>query len=250
MCLILIAHRPTEEIPLLVLANRDEFYARPTAAAGPWAECQELIAGRDLVSGGSWFGARGERWASVTNIREGHRSSHSTRSRGWLVRDYLLGQESPGEFLAGRIDHAQEYAGYNLLLGDGAELWYSNNRTVSTQRLTPGLYGLSNHFLDSPWPKVVRAKQVLSRLLDEPCFDRDKAFALLADTTRAADEDLPDTGISLDWERALSSAFIHRNEYGTRCSTLLERNADGRSRFVERRFAGAPDHWAQSEFSW
>lgn len=251
MCLILIAHQLTEQMPLLVLANRDEFYARSTAAAEPWDECPELIAGRDLVSGGSWFGACGSRWASVTNIREGIRSNHhSTRSRGWLVRDYLLGKDSPQDFLAGMTEPAAEYAGFNLLLGDGTELWYRANRGVPGRRLEPGIYGLSNHLLDTPWPKVVRGKRAMHELLARPQLDRDSAFAILADTTRAADSELPNTGIPLEWERALSAAFITINDYGTRCSTLLLRSADNNHRFIERSFTRAAKTWDQCEFTW
>jgi uncharacterized protein with NRDE domain len=258
MCLILIAHQLTGQIPLLVLANRDEFYARPTAAAAPWDECSELIAGRDLVSGGSWFGARGARWASVTNIREGIQSNHhSSRSRGWLVRDYLLGNDAPQDFLAGMAESAAEYAGFNLLLGDGDELWYRANRDVPGKRLEPGIYGLSNHLLDSPWPKVVHGKRSMHELLSRTPLvltqlhpDLDRAFAILADTTRAADSELPDTGIPLEWERALSAAFINKNAYGTRCSTLLTRAVNGSHLFIERRFKGEPDSWDQCEFTW
>ncbi len=250
MCLILIAHQINEQMPLLVLANRDEFYARPTAAAEPWDEDPELIAGRDLVSGGSWFGACRTRWASVTNIREGTKSSHSHRSRGWLVRDYLLGKDSPQDFLAGMAEQAAEYAGFNLLLGDATEIWYSSNRDVPGQRLEPGLYGLSNHLLDTPWPKVVHSKQAMHELLSRPQFDRDNAFAILADTTLALDSELPNTGIPLEWERALSATFITKNHYGTRCSTLLMRATDGKHLFIERRFTGAPDKWEQGEFTW
>jgi len=250
MCLILFAHRPAEQIPLLVLANRDEFYDRPTAAAGPWDECRELIAGRDLVSGGSWFGARDTRWASVTNIREGLRQSHSHRSRGWLVRDYLLGKASPHAFLAELAGQAGEFAGFNLLLGAGEELWYGNNRGVAGRPLEPGLYGLSNHLLDTPWPKVLRGKQAMADLLAAPRLDRERAFAILADTSYAPDDVLPDTGIPLELERALSAAFIVRDNYGTRCSTLLARRSDGSHLFIERRFERSPELWNQCEYNW
>jgi uncharacterized protein with NRDE domain len=251
MCLILIAHQMTEQMPLLVLANRDEFYSRPTAAAERWDDSPGLIAGRDLASGGTWFGACGSRWASVTNIREGvrGRESHS-RSRGWLVRDYLMGGLSPAEFLTSIKSTRTDFAGFNLLLGNGKELWYSSSRDVQTKALDPGIYGLSNHLLDTPWPKVIRAKEGFSSLLGKTGFSHAEAFALLADTTRAADEDLPDTGIPLDWERALSAIFITMPEYGTRCSTLLLAGADGRRFFTERRFAGGPHQWEESQFSW
>lgn len=252
MCLILIAHQLNEQLPLLVLANRDEFYARPTAAAKPWPDSPGMVAGRDLVSGGTWFGARNARWATVTNIREGVRDkeNHSSKSRGWLVRDYLKGNLPPADFLASIETTIDDFAGFNLLLGDARELWYASNRARDARLLPPGLYGLSNHQLDTPWPKVVRGKAGLSKLLNQSPFDKEAAFALLSDPTRATDAELPDTGIPLEWERALSAAFITRPEYGTRCSTLLKANAEGHRLFVERRFAEGPHDWQESEFAW
>ncbi|MDH3453769.1 MAG: NRDE family protein [Desulfuromonadales bacterium] len=252
MCLILVAHQRNEQLPLLVLANRDEFYARPTAAAQPWAESPGMIAGRDLVSGGTWFGARNARWATVTNIREGLRDkeNHSSKSRGWLVRDYLQGELSPADFLASIETTIGDFAGFNLLLGDGRELWYASSRTSGARLLPPGVYGLSNHLLDTPWPKVVRGKAGVNQLLNQSPFNQEAAFTLLSDPTRAIDTELPDTGIPLDWERALSAIFISLPEYGTRCSTLLKVNAEGRRLLVERRFADGPRHWSASEFTW
>ena len=251
MCLILIAHQMTEQRPLLVLANRDEFYNRPTAAAQRWEECPELVAGRDLVSGGSWFGARGSRWASVTNIREGGQNQgHHHKSRGWLVRDYLLNNLSPADFLTTIEATIDDFAAFNLLLGDGSELWHFSNRENTAKALAPGIYGLSNHLLDTPWPKVVRAKKSFKRLIGNPNVNYEDAFSLLADTNRTADSELPETGVPLEWERALSAIFISMPEYGTRCSTFLMTKADGRRQFIERRFDGAPHKWEESRFSW
>jgi uncharacterized protein with NRDE domain len=252
MCLILIAHQVTEQMPLLVLANRDEFYARPTAAAERWDETPGMIAGRDLVSGGTWFGVRNNRWATVTNIREGVRDkdNHSIKSRGWLVRDFLQKALSPEEFLASIKATSDDFAGYNLLLGEGRELWYTSSRQATSRRLEPGVYGLSNHLLDTPWPKVERGKTGLCKLLDRQFFNDEAAFALLAETALATDVSLPDTGIPLKWERALSAIFITMQSYGTRCSTLLTTDSDGCHRFVERRFTNGPQSWETSEFSW
>jgi len=251
MCLILVAHRPEEPIPLLVLANRDEFYDRPSEAADYWPESPAMIAGRDLVSGGAWFGVNNQRWATVTNIREGIRDQDSHhRSRGWLVRDYLLGDLSPADYLTSIQAAKEQYAGFNLLLGKGKELWYTTNRETGSKQLEPGIYGLSNHLLDTPWPKTVRGKEALAQLLKRPSFDDEDALALLADTTLAPDSELPDTAIPLEWERALSAIFIAMPSYGTRCSTLLLAAADGRQNFVERRYNRTPQKWQQSEFSW
>ena len=251
MCLILIAHQLTEQMPLLVLANRDEFYARPTAAATHWQETHGMIAGRDLVSGGTWFGACNDRWATVTNIREGVRDKddHSSKSRGWLVRDYLQGDVPPADFFA-RITATDDFAGFNLLLGDHQELWYASSNDLNARLLPPGIYGLSNHLLDTPWPKVVRGKEGLSKLLNRTPFDHEAAFTLLADATRAADAELPDTGVPLAWEQALSSIFVSKPNYGTRCSTILTTEADGHCRLVERRFTNGPQQWEESAFSW
>ena len=252
MCLILIAHQLAEPLPLLVLANRDEFYTRPTAAAKQWDELPGMIAGRDLVSGGTWFGSRNDRWATVTNIREGSKDkgNHNSKSRGWLVRDYLQGDLPPAAFLASIKTTIDDFAGFNLLLGDGRELWYASNREKDPRPLPPGIYGLSNHLLDTPWPKVVHGKEELSKLLKQSTFDQEAAFRLLTDTTRAEDAQLPNTGIPLEWERALSAIFIAMPEYGTRCSTLLMAETDGQRRFVERRFIDGPQQWETSEFSW
>ncbi len=250
MCLILIAHHFTEQTPLLVLANRDEYYDRPATAAAPWDECRELIAGRDLASGGSWFGARGLRWASVTNVREGIEHRHSHRSRGWLVRDYLLSNLSAQEYLAKIADQTAEHAGFNLLLGHDQELWYCSNRGPVAERLKPGIYGLSNHLIDTPWPKVKHGKAALHALMSSPQIDLNQGFAILADTTLADDAKLPDTGIPLEWERTLSATFISAQNYGTRCSTLLMRTIGGSHSLIERRFTGSPESWEESSFSW
>lgn len=251
MCLILVAHRPEEAMPLLVLANRDEFYDRPAKAADYWQDTPGMIAGRDLVSGGTWFGVRNKRWATVTNIREGTRDQEPhIRSRGWLVRDYLKSVLSPEDFLSSIQEKTTEYAGFNLLLGDGSELWYTTNRSIGKKCLKPGIYGLSNHLLDTPWPKVVRGKNALKQLLKSPSLDYDTAFDLLADTTLSADSELPDTAIPLEWERALSAIFITMPNYGTRCSTLFMVGAEGQKSFLERRYNRHPEKWQQHEFSW
>ena len=251
MCTILIAHKMSNRFPLLVLANRDEFYNRPTSPALEWEEAPGLYAGRDLVSGGSWFGVRNGRWASVTNIREGinNRDIHQ-KSRGWLVRDYLL-RELPAEDYLQQL-HAikHEFAGFNLLLGEDEQLWYTSTRNSGPQLLKPGVYGLSNHLLDTPWPKVVRGKQDLKALLMRDKLNFNLAFSILADTTQAADKDLPDTGIPLEWERALSATFINFQNYGTRCSSLLVKDMEGEQLFMERRFSGSPDSWEENHFSW
>lgn len=248
MCLILFAHQMRSDLPLVLLANRDEFLARATAPLAPWAEAPGLVAGRDLAAGGTWFGVSATgRWAAVTNVREGERTPPRGPSRGWLVRDYLLGTESPDEFSRRLGVQAAAYAGFNLLLGAGREVWYVSNLDAAPLQLSPGFYGLSNGRLDTPWPKVVRGKAALAALLKYPHPAVEQGFALLADRERCPDHHLPATGVPIDWERALSATFIIAPErgYGTRCSTVLLGTASGETLVVERSFAGDPERWGQ-----
>lgn len=213
-----------------------------------------MVAGRDLVSGGTWFGVGNGRWAAVTNVREGSRdksSEPSTRSRGWLVRDYLQSGVAPQVFLHELGTSAADYAGFNLLLGDGQDLWYGSNRGPAATKLAPGIYGLSNHLLDTPWPKVARGKQALQSLVEAPSgIDIKKAFAILSDMTRAPDDQLPQTGIPLPWEQGLSAIFVTMPSYGTRSAAVLMRSAQGATQLIERRFDRTPQPLAEDTFRW
>ena len=237
MCLILLAHAAHPRYALVVAANRDEFYERPTAPAQPWAEAPQVLAGRDLRGGGTWLGVTTEgRFAAVTNVREPGRVRLDAPSRGELVGGFLTGDASPAAFLRGLEPRADAYNGFNLLLGEGRELWWFSNRGGAPRRLAPGVYGVSNHLLDTP--KVTRGKQRLQALLgahDE--LPPDALLALLADAAPAADSELPETGVGREWERALSSAFIASPAYGTRSSTALLVERSGGATFVERSFA-------------
>lgn len=249
MCLILFAHRQRSDLPLVLLANRDEFLARATAPMAPWAEAPEVVGGRDLQAGGSWLGVAADgRWAAVTNVREGERTRSGGPSRGWLVRDFLQGSESPEIFIARNAPQFADYAGFNLLLGDGRDLWYVGNREGPSRLLPPGVYGLSNGRLDTPWPKVERGKAALRALLEEPVPVLEQGFRLLADRETFPDHHLPATGIPLEWERALSAIFIVAPTYGTRCSTILLGTAGGEWLLTERSFAGAPECWSQRSY--
>lgn len=239
MCLIAVGVRLREDAPLMLAANRDEFFARPTQPADYWPEAPHLLAGRDLEQGGTWLGlTRGGRIAAVTNFREGGRPRSGRRSRGWLVRDYLLSDAEPERTLSGLRATGHEYDGFNLLLGAGDRLHYISNRSSAPSVLGPGVHGLSNHLLNTPWPKVDRAKAGLAALADTPVeLLPERLFELLADERRAQDGELPQTGVSLEWERVLSSAFIRAADYGTRSSTVVVRWADGRALFEERGFS-------------
>lgn len=223
-------------------ANRDEFLNRPTAPAAFWEDAPELLAGRDLEAGGTWCGiTRTGRFGAVTNYRDPSGHKPAAPSRGDLVPGFLRSDDSPAAYLEGLIATADRYNGYNLLLGDAASLCYFSNREGVVRTLRPGLYGLSNHLLDTPWPKVVRAKDAMARLLDDPVLDPEPFFALLADESRAPDEALPATGIDPEWERALSAAFIRIADYGTRTSTVILLDEDGRVSFWERTFSAGTD---------
>ncbi len=234
MCLIVFALAAHPELPLIVLANRDEYYARPAASAHHWTDSPALFAGRDLLKGGTWLGVtRRGRFAAVTNVRAPHAERFGA-SRGALVCAALLANEDTQPW-ATAIDRPQ-YPSFNLLVGDAQELFYAHDATTDVLRVPPGVHGLSNARLDDPWPKVRRATDALQQLVVAPQFDVDAAFAILADRTLAADAELPSTGVSLELERALSSAFITRPGYGTRVSTVVLFHRSGALRFVERTF--------------
>jgi uncharacterized protein with NRDE domain len=233
MCLIVVGWRVHPDYPLVVAANRDEFYARATAPLGRWPDAAEIIGGLDLEAGGTWLGIGDSgRFAAVTNVREPGMDK-GERSRGALTRGFLTAQSSAEEY-ANQIDGAQ-YSGFNLLLGDGDTLVYCSNRDGLPRSLTPGIYGLSNHLLDSPWPKLVAARarfaEALPHLPDESAF-----FDLLADQSIVADENLPRTGVPIEWERLLSAVFVKSESYGTRASTLLWQGADGNITVHENSF--------------
>ncbi|KIH77786.1 Uncharacterized conserved protein, contains NRDE domain [Geoalkalibacter ferrihydriticus] len=239
MCLIVLAIDSRPDLPLILAANRDEFYRRPTAAAEFWDDDPQILAGRDLQAGGTWLGVtRAGRWAAVTNVRNPQDMKPGRRSRGRLVRDFLRGTLAPGCFLRKLAPEAASFPGFNLLLGSAAQAWYFSNRnSCAPRRLEEGIYGLSNARLDTPWPKVRGARADLEALLaaQRPPAAVD-LFALLADERRPADHELPDTGVGLDWERTLGSRFIRSADYGTRCSTLLRLDRDGFLDFRERSF--------------
>ena len=238
MCLIVLALEARPGLPLLIAANRDERYDRPAAPLGFWLDHPDVLGGRDLEAGGSWLAlTRTGRFAAVTNLRSTGVPSPSLRSRGELVGDFVTGSMPPDEYLEEVTARRGEYRDFNLLVGQGATVVYGGSRIPSPRKLSPGIYGLSNADLDTPWPKVVRARTRASTLLgaEEP-ISPDPFFALLSERAVAPDEELPDTGVGLDWERALSSAFIVTPEYGTRASTVVILRADGLLEMAERSF--------------
>lgn len=235
MCLIVFAWKLIPECPLVLAANRDEFFERPSRAAGWWEDHPDVYAGRDLLAGGTWLGVnRAGRFAALTNIRKGGERRSDVRSRGELVAGFLQSELSAEDYLIRVRERASDYSGFNLLLGDHEQsFWFSNEGDTEMRELAPGIYGLSNGSLDTPWPKVVRAKAQFSSLLCQGAPD-DAYFEMLTDTTRAVDSRLPDTGVTLEWERLLSPICIESPDYGTRASTLLRVHQGGDARLVER----------------
>lgn len=236
MCLILVAWQVHSDYPLVVAANRDEFHARPTAVAARWPDAPHVVAGRDLEAGGTWLGVTDAgRFAAVTNVREPGKPK-GPQSRGRLTQDFLAGAASPGDFAAGVADGA--FSGFNLLVADAQTLCYRSNRDGVARALPAGIYGVSNHLLDTPWPKLTTAKARFAEAIEHlpveaPFFD------LLADDEIVPDGDLPATGVPLEWERRLSAVFVRSPDYGTRASTLLLRRRDGSGLLVERSFDAA-----------
>lgn len=232
MCLILLAWQAHSRYPLVVAANRDEFYSRPAQPAHFWEDQPAVLAGRDLVAGGTWLGiTRHGRFAALTNFRDPAAHRRDAPSRGRLVADFLREEKDIDDYLAGIAP--QRYNGFNLLLGDGRRLVAFSNVTNERRELPAGVHGLSNAVLDTPWPKVGAAKAAmqaaLARLPDESLF-----WAFLCDRRTYPDHLLPATGVPLAWERLLSAAFIVSETYGTRASTVITVATDGMCTFSEQ----------------
>ncbi|MEG1042746.1 MAG: NRDE family protein, partial [Pseudomonas sp.] len=240
MCLIVFAWRPGQAQPLIVAANRDEFYARPSRVLGAWDEAPGVYAGRDLEAGGTWLGAGPDgRFAALTNIRDPQQLL-GARSRGELVAAFLRGEMTVEAYLDQVAGRSHQYSGFNLLVGDRTTLGYLNAREARVQVLGEGVYGLSNAGLNTPWPKLLKARAGLQQHLADP--QPEHLLTLLGDNLQAADAELPETGVGLSTERLLSSVFIASQNYGTRASTVLIVEADGRRRLVERSFGPFGGH--------
>lgn len=237
MCLIAIAHESHPDYPLLVAANRDEYYRRPTASAEFWEEAPQLLAGRDLQAGGTWLGITSHgRFAAITNHRNPPSTPAQPRSRGMLTLDFLTGTRPAAVYLEEVAAQGGEYAGFNLLLRDHSGLYYFSNSEGRIRQLEPGVYGLSNGLLDSGWPKQQQAAAVLEELLPGP-VSHEQLQVAVSDRRPAPWEELPDTGLSSEMELALSSQFIVTGEYGTRATTTLAVHREGRVDFNEQSFS-------------
>ena len=240
MCLILFAWRKHADYPLIVIANRDEFYARPTRDAHWWDDA-DILAGRDLEAGGTWLGLnrRGD-FAAVTNVREPGGMKPGKKTRGDLTRDYLAGSDGAEAYLQRLSAHDQDYAGFNLLLGDSRGLWFYSNREQIIRPVEAGVYGVSNGAFDEPWPKLSSGKDELEALLNDD-IDSEQLMEILTDHRIAEDHQLPCTGVALDIERLLSSRFIRSPEYGTRACSVVTVDRDQGIHLSEQNYRDA-DH--------
>jgi len=238
VCLIAFAWRSHPRCRLAVAANRDEYFGRPAAPAGFWDDHRNVLAGRDLEAGGTWLGITlNGRFAALTNYRNPADKKTGAPSRGALVADFLTGRTSAEEYVRLVEKRGADYNGFSLLVGDVGSMFFFSNRGDRATRVAPGVHGLSNHLLDTPWPKVEKAKAKFAALLDGT-FDPERAFGLLNDTERAPGGELPSTGVSLELEERLSAIRILAvGGYGTRCSTALCFGQDGRIEFHERSYS-------------
>jgi uncharacterized protein with NRDE domain len=250
LCLLVLAWQVHPLYRLILAANRDEFHARPAAPLAKWADA-EILAGRDLTAGGTWLGVdRQRRFGVVTNFREWPATQAAGPSRGRLIPNYLSGQEPPQNFLGSVESAASEFAGFNLLLGDKEELWYASNRaSVFAGQLAPGIYGLSNRLLDTPWPKLTRVRRRFEAWLNGAArANPQELLAMLADRTPSAEgEDAYASDVSPEWRRVLSAPFVLHPVYGTRCSTAVLLAASGAMHVIERRFDAAGDCSGETE---
>lgn len=238
MCLLVLAWKSHPRYRLILAGNRDEFHDRAAAPLNWWQDDARILAGRDLKAGGTWLGvARSGRFGVVTNYRDLQAPIEGAPSRGNLVPRFLTGATSPKEFLDDLRGAAPRYSGFNLLVGGSRALYYSSNRGPSAPTaLAPGIYGLSNHTLDTPWPKLARTRERFAALLRESELTAEALFSMLADREQASLADLPSTGLPEDWERIVSAPFIVNERYGTRCSSVLLVERNGRTTLQERRF--------------
>jgi uncharacterized protein with NRDE domain len=238
MCLILLAFRQRPDYPLILAANRDEFFDRPAAPLHYWKDSPEILAGRDLKRGGTWLGVntRG-RFAVVSNYRDPTLTQKNGLSRGQLVSGHLKRNTQVEEYLSEIHRERHRYDPFNLLLGDPAGCWHYASTTGDGRRLGPGIYGLSNAVLDTPWPKVIKGKHALAKRLAMPGpIEPEGLFELLGDTSIPSDDALPNTGVGLARERTLAPIFITGDRYGTRSSTVVLVDDLNRVTMAERSF--------------
>lgn len=239
MCLILFSYKNHPRYKLILAANRDEFYERPTLSADYWEDHPEVLAGRDLKAKGTWMGINKKTGniAMLTNYRDLANLKNDAPSRGHLVSDFLIKNQSPEEYYLDIASDLPDYNGFNLLIGNANELYYTSNEfRGGLKKLPEGFYGLSNHLLNTDWPKVKKGKLKLAAITEEKHFDVARLFEAMYDDELAPDHKLPDTGVGLEKERMLSSVFIKSPSYGSRCTTVVLIDNNDKVLFAERSY--------------
>jgi uncharacterized protein with NRDE domain len=235
MCLIFLSVDSHPIYKLIVAANRDEFYNRQTAPVHFWEDQPSILGGRDLEASGTWMAmSKKGKISMVTNYRDPVNINPKAPSRGQLVSDYLSNGDKPEEYLNDISNNGKSYNGFNLIVGSPSELFYYSNYKRSIEKIEPGLHGLSNHLLNTPWPKIEHGLEKMKNAMSDSIVDPSKLFDVLYDSQVAPDEKLPDTGVGLERERMLSSMFIKSPNYGTRCSTVVMVNKKNEVVYSER----------------
>ncbi len=250
MCLLLISYKSHPEFKLIVAANRDEFYNRPALKAGYWQEDNNILAGKDLLGGGTWLGITKQgKFAAITNYRDMSDIKPDAPTRGDLTLKFLSENISAEEYGKKISENASDYNGYNLIFGNIEDMFYYSNKSLKLLKLTPGIYGLSNHLLDTPWPKVKKSKLSFSEVLNSGDVTPNDIFKILSDSSIPADDSLPNTGLSPEIERAVSPVFVQTPLYGTRCSTVIFWNNNDEISFVEKSLTSEDKQWITSSYN-
>ncbi|NJO03591.1 MAG: NRDE family protein [Bacteroidia bacterium] len=250
MCLIGFNWNNHPRYRLIFIANRDEFYKRPTTAAHYWTDTSQVLAGRDLEAGGTWMGiSLSGQFTALTNYRDPQNIKAPAPSRGMLTANYLWGQQQPEAYLENLLPQADEYNGFNLLVGNVEHLYYFSNYENKIRQITPGLYGLSNHLLDTPWYKVVRLKEKMALEIQKEEPSVAHLLNLLHDLDVPTDDRVQQTGLSLEWERMLAPLFIQSNDYGTHSSSAVLIDHQNRVSFTERKYAPRSEQYSEQHFT-
>jgi len=250
MCLIVFANNVHPNYKLIFAANRDEFYDRPTLQAEFWNDHPELLAGRDLQAGGTWMGiTKKGKFAAIKNFRDLKNHRNDAPSRGKLTVDFLANNIHPEEYYGFLKSDLNKFNGFNLILGNIDELYYFSNKNEELKKLEPGIHGISNALLNTPWPKVEKSKKQLEALLGQNEIHPNEVMNILYDKNKADDYDLPDTGVGIELERLLSPVFIKSEKYGTRCSTVVLVDRDNTVSFIEKSYLPEEDEFSTSELN-
>lgn len=250
MCLLVLGYKIHPKYKLVIAANRDEFYNRPATAAQFWDDYPQLLAGKDLSAGGTWLGITKQgKFAAITNYRDMSENKENAPSRGRLTLEYLTGDNlSPEAYASSLLKTAENFNGYNLVFGTGDKMLYFSNRMKKIIELLPGIYGLSNHLLDTPWPKVERSKMSFQEALTGSDMNEHGLFKILSDRHIPSDDSLPQTGLPAEIERAVSPVFVETPFYGTRSSTVILWEKHDHVKFYERSLNTKTKKWLTSSY--